>query len=293
VLWEPLLRAKFGLFAREVSAVWFWNKLVLRGGSRDSAGREILGYIDGGFGTMAETAADKIRAFGGEVRTGVSAESLVVVNGCVRGVRTADGTVDAEAVITTPALPIIADLLGGSAATEYINVLRRIKYLANVCLVLELSRPLSDIYWLCINDPDIPFTVVVEHTNLMPAEAFGDRHIVYLSKYLEQESSEYNMSREELLEFSVPPLKRVFAGFDREQILDYHVFKDAYAQPIIERHYSKHICPTETPVKGLYIATMAQVYPQDRGVNYAIAQGRQAAGTAAKYLGYSEMGEEK
>jgi hypothetical protein len=35
------------------------------------------------------------------------------------------------------------------------------------------------------------------------------------------------------------------------------------------------------------------VYPQDRGVNYAIAQGRQAAQMAAKYTGCSETGAEK
>ena len=57
VVWEPLLRAKFGSFAREVSAVWFWNKLVLRGGSRNSVGNEMLGYVNGSLGAMAEALA--------------------------------------------------------------------------------------------------------------------------------------------------------------------------------------------------------------------------------------------
>jgi protoporphyrinogen oxidase len=290
VVWEPLLRAKFGSFAREVSAVWFWNKLVLRGGSRNSVGNEVLGYIYGSFGAMAEALADKIRMLGGEVRVGVPAESLLVEGDCIRGVRTPNGTIDAGAVIATPAMPIIAGLLDRGASQEYISGLRRIRYLANVCLVLELSRPLSDIYWLNINDPDVPFTGIVEHTNLLPIADCGGRHIVYLSKYIEQNRDIYNMSGEQLLEFSVPHIRRIFAGFEREQILGYHVFKSPYAQPLIVCHYSKLICPAETPVKGFYIATMAQVYPQDRGVNYAVWQGRRAAGTAAKYLGYSETG---
>lgn len=37
VVWEPLLRGKFGDAAEEVAAVWFWNKLKLRGGSRGKA----------------------------------------------------------------------------------------------------------------------------------------------------------------------------------------------------------------------------------------------------------------
>jgi len=285
VVWEPLLRAKFGSFAREVSAVWFWNKLVLRGGSRNSVGNEMLGYVNGSFGAMADALAEKIRMFGGEVLTGKPVESVVIENGCVRGVRTPDGTTDAEAVIATPALPIIADLLENGEAQGYIDGLRRIKYLANVCLVLELSKPLSDIYWLNINDPDVPFTGIIEHTNLLPIEACGGRHIVYLSKYIEQNSDIDNMSREQLLEFSVPHLKRIFTRFEREQISGYHVFKAPYAQPFIGRNYSKIICPTETPVKGLYIATMAQVYPQDRGVNYAVWQGRNAAKITAEHLG--------
>jgi protoporphyrinogen oxidase len=293
VVWEPLLRAKFGLLAGEVSAVWFWNKLALRGGSRNKAGSEVLGYLGDGFGSFARTLADKIKGLGVKVLTGKPAKLLIIENGFVRGVRTAEETIEAKAVIATTALPIIADLLDGSTSTEYINGLRRIKYLANVCLVLELSSRLSNIYWLCINDPDIPFTGVVEHTNLAPAEHFGGRHIVYLSKYLERDDRLYKMNNRELFEFSLPPLKRIFSDFRREQVQGYHIFKEAFAQPVIERHYSRLICPAETPVKGLYIATMAQVYPQDRGVNYAILQGRQAARKVAEYLGYSRSGAEK
>jgi protoporphyrinogen oxidase len=293
VFWEPLLRAKFGPLAPEVSAVWFWNKLVLRGGSRNSAGSEVLGYFSGSFGAMAQALADKIVSVGGEVRTGVPAGAVIVENGSVRGVRTPDGTIDAEAVIATPALPIIAGLLESGATQGYIDGLKRIKYLANVCIVLELTSPLSDIYWLNINDPDIPFTGIVEHTNFLPVETCAGRHVVYLTKYLQQDSDIYNMSAEQLLEFSLPYIRRIFTGFEREQVCGYHVWKSPYAQPLIERYYSRLICPTEAPIKGLYIATMAQVYPQDRGVNYAVAQGRQAAKMAAKHLGYSETGAKK
>ena len=293
MVWEPLLRAKFGSFAREVSAAWFRSRLVQRGGSRDSAGREVLGYVGGSFGAMAEVLAEKIRALGGEIQMGMPANEVLIESGCVRGVRTPKGTVDAGAVIATAALPVIAGLLEGGASREYINSLRRIKYMANFCLILELSRPLSDIYWLNINDPDVPFTGIVEHTNFMPAESCGGRYIAYLSKYIERDSDIYNMSEKELLEFSVPHVRRIFAGFERSQILGYHVCREEYAQPLIERYYSKLICPMETPVKGLYIATMAQVHPRSRVVNSAVWQGRQAAQTVAGYLGYSEMGAEK
>jgi hypothetical protein len=106
-------------------------------------------------------------------------------------------------------------------------------------------------------------------------------------------TARYIMGGEQMLEFSLPHIKRIFGGFDRAQISGYHVCRAEYAQLLIERNYSKLICPAETPVKGLYIATMAQIYPEDRGVNYAISQGRQTAGITVKYLGYSETGESK
>ncbi len=292
-VWEPLLRAKFGSFAREVSAVWFWSRIKARSGSRDSAGREMLGYFSGGFGTMAQALAEKIINIGGEIQTGTSAEAILVEDGCLRGVRTPKGIIDASAVIATPALPIIAGLLEGRISQEYINGLRRIRYMANVCLVLEMSKPLSDIYWLNINDPEVPFTGIVEHTNLEPAESCAGRHIAYLSKYLEQDSEIYNMSPQQLLEFSLPHIRRIFTGFDRSQILGYHVCRETYAQPLIERHYSRLICSTQTPMKGFYVATMAQVHPEGRLVNYIVGHGRRAAQTAAKYLGYSEIDEKK
>ena len=44
IVWEPILRGKFGPYADDISAVWFWNKLKLRGGSRSTGGGESLAY---------------------------------------------------------------------------------------------------------------------------------------------------------------------------------------------------------------------------------------------------------
>ncbi|MHC4060379.1 MAG: NAD(P)/FAD-dependent oxidoreductase [Planctomycetota bacterium] len=273
VVWEPLLRGKFGPFAPEISAVWFWNKLLLRGGSRDRAGNEVLMYYRGGFGALLERLAREITSSGGAIKTGEPAERLVVQDGRIRGIQTRNGFVEARAVIATPAPPIIADLLEGSASEEYLAKLRAIKHLANLCLVLELSQSLSDIYWLNVLDPDFPFVGVIEHTNLVPAETYGGSHIVYLSKYLPVEAELYQMNKEHVFEFSVPYIERMFPKFDRSWVERYHVFKAPYAQPVVERHHSGNIPSNETPIEGLYIATMAQIYPEDRGTNYAIREG--------------------
>jgi protoporphyrinogen oxidase len=285
VVWRPLLEGKFGPYAGDVSAVWFWNKLKLRGGSRSKGGGESLAYYRGGFATLAEQLANAIRDAGGEVRTGEPVRKLLVGDdGRVLGVRTDRESIPADAVLATPALPIVADLVQPHAPAGYVKQLRRIPYLANLCLVLELDRSLSDTYWLNVNDPGFPFVGVIEHTNFEPASTYAGRHIVYLSKYLLADSELYSMSDEALLEFSIPHLQRMFPRFDRSWIQAHHVWRARYAQPVVVRRYSALIPATTTPLNGLYLCSMAQVYPEDRGTNYAIREGRRVGVGIARAL---------
>jgi protoporphyrinogen oxidase len=169
-------------------------------------------------------------------------------------------------------------------APGYAADLRRIRYLANLCIVLELGRKLSDTYWLNVNDPGFPFVGVIEHTNFEPASTYGGRHIVYLSKYLPTESELYAMPDDELLEFCVPHLQRMFPRFDRSWVLHHSVWRAPYAQPVVVPRYRELIPAAATPLRGLFLCTMAQVYPEDRGTNYAIREGRRVAGVIAGAL---------
>ncbi|MHB1223006.1 MAG: NAD(P)/FAD-dependent oxidoreductase [Gemmatimonadaceae bacterium] len=284
VVWQPLLDGKFGPYAGEVSAVWFWNKLKLRGGSRGRGGAERLAYYRGGFAALADRLADGIRAAGGEVRTSQPVHELLVDDGRVVGVEAGGESIRADAVIATPALPIVADLVAPYAPPGYEAGLRRIQYLANVCVVLELDRSLSDSYWLNVNDPRFPFVGVIEHTNFEPAATYGGRHIVYLSKYLPPESELYLMTDDALLDFCVPHLQRMFPRFERGWVQRHHVWRARYAQPVVVPRYGALIPSAVTPLPGLFLCTMAQIYPEDRGTNYAIREGRRMAGVVAHAL---------
>ena len=284
VVWQPLLEGKFGPFASQVSAVWFWNKLKLRGGSRGKGGGEMLAYYRGGFAALADRLALEVTVLGGEIRLGTPARGLVVEDGAVRGVETDAGVVEADTVIATPALPIVADLVEPHAPDEWLSQLRAIEYLANVCVVLELDRSLSDTYWLNVNDPGFPFVGVIEHTNFEPASTYGGRHIVYLSKYLPESAELYRMSDGEVLEFCIPHLQRMFPTFDRAWIAKHHVWRARYSQPIVVKHYGALIPEPTTPIGGLYLSTMAQVYPEDRGTNYAIRDGRRVGREVAALM---------
>ncbi len=275
VVWEPLLCGKFGPYASQVGAVWLWNKLLLRGHSRSNSRKEELLYYRNSFSALAEQLANKIRSQGGTIKTGVAVEGLIVEDCHIKGVQTPAGSINAQTVIATPALPIVADLLKPHVPENYISDLKKIKYLANVCVILELSNSLSNYYWLNINEPDFPFVGLIEHTNLQSAENYANNHIVYLSKYLPENAKLYHMDNNQILEFTLPYLKHIFPKFDKSWINRYHVFKARYAQPVVECNYSQLIPSNKTPLKGFHISTMAQIYPQDRGINYAIRQGRE------------------
>lgn len=277
VLWEPLLRGKFGDAADDVAAVWMWNKLKLRGSSRSSSGREELAYYRGGFTALAEQIRTAIVQGGNEVRTASPATSLEVEDGRVVGVQTHEEMIPADAVILTPALPIAAELLRPHVSSEYVSGLESIRYLANICTVVALDRSLSDTYWLNVNDPGFPFVAVIEHTNFEPAASYSGQHIVYLSRYLSESDPLWGMSGTDVASDALAHLGRMFPDFDDSWLLGTHVWRAQYAQPIVDSGYRRRLPASQTPIHGVRIATMAQIYPEDRGTNYAIREGRRCA----------------
>ena len=284
VVWEPLLKGKFGPYAEKVSAVWFWKKLCLRGGSRGKNGKEQLVYFDGGFMRLANEMAAKIVNNGGTIKKEVRVEKILLANNKIRGLQTNQGLIECDTVIVTTALPIFAKMLEGEAEQEYIDSLLKINYIGNVCLIMELDRSLSSYYWLNVNDPSFPFVGIIEHTNLVDKALYGNRNIVYLSKYLPTTDSIYKMDTNEFLDYATPYIKKMFPSFERSWIKNANLWKAPYSQPIVEKFYSSIIPQMKTPIAGLYLSTMAQIYPEDRGTNYAVQFGQKVAQLVKKDL---------
>ena len=284
VVWQPLLKGKFGPYAEDVSAVWFWNKLKLRGGSRGKGGEERLAYFKGGFVALAEALAQRIRDLGGVISVNTPVSS-VTKEGSEWIVKTTDGTISSNRVIFTAALPIISEMIRSWAPSEYLDSLNRIQYIGNVCLVLELDRPLSETYWLNVNDPSFPFVGVIEHTNFERPETYGGRHIVYLSKYLPHNDRLYSMTADEFLDYAIPFIQKMFPRFNRTWIQKHHLWRARWSQPVVEKYYSTLIPDEDGPAEGLHICTMAQIYPEDRGTNYAIREGRRIGRKISRHPG--------
>ena len=277
VVWEPLISSKFSTYAEAVNAVWMWKKLVLRGSTRNDKGGEELAYFKGGFGRLADAMVTAIQKAGGHVTFGTKVTGMNTSGTQITGLITERGEVSGRQYLFTPSFPIIADMFENNADAGWLARWRRVRYLGNICLVLRLKHSLSETYWLNVNDPGFPFVGVIEHTNFDRPENYKDTHIAFLSKYLPVEDPIWAYSDEQYFEFAMQHLQRMFPRMDKSWVVEYKVWRSEYAQPVTERNYSNYIPGKETPYENAWISTMAQVYPEDRGTNYAIREGRHIA----------------
>ena len=277
VVWEPLITSKFSIYAEAVNAVWMWKKLVLRGSTRNDKGGEELAYFKGGFGRLAEAMVTAIESAGGEVNLGVKVTGVRSDSNKLLALETNSGEVTGRQFLFTPAFPIIANIFEGAADTNWLASLRRVRYLGNMCLVLRLKHSLSDTYWLNVNDPGFPFVGVIEHTNFDLPENYKGSHIAFLSRYLAVEDPVWTYSDDQYVEFALIHLKRMFPKMERSWLLEHRVWRAEFAQPVTERNFSQYVPSRDTPFVNAFVSTMAQIYPEDRGTNYAIREGRAVA----------------
>ncbi|MBM3943298.1 MAG: NAD(P)/FAD-dependent oxidoreductase [SAR202 cluster bacterium] len=282
VIWEPLLRGKFGAHFDQVSMVWLWGKFYLRVASRKGAGRrEVLGYPMGSFGEVFDTLAQRVAQQGGRISLSSSVRRINVQDNAAVGLEVALPGREPEAlaydavIATTPSY--VFTQLVPPMPPAYQEKLERARYLAAVVLVLALDRPLSNIYWMNIADRQIPFVGVIEHTNLVDRSLYGGKHLVYLTNYPGRDSELYQKSGEQLLQEFIPHLRKINPEFDASWVLEHYHHRVDGAQPIVGRQYSQRIPDHRTPIRNLYLANTTQIYPEDRGTNYSVRLGRQVA----------------
>jgi protoporphyrinogen oxidase len=267
VVWGPMLRAKFGALAEEIALPWFWARVH----DRSIA----LGYIRGGFQLLYEALAARVRALGGEVCLGSEVRAVTPHDGRWL-VTTSKGSLTAERVVSTLPPRLTCRLVPDLPASYRDRYDWGRAYSAH-CLILALDRPLTDGYWMNINDPGFPFMVLVEHTNFMPPEDYGGRYLVYLGNYRPPDDPLLSADKETVLQEFLPALARINPAFQPAWVTESWMFHAPYAQPIVTVDYREHIPPLTTPLPGLYQASMFQVYPHDRGQNYSVAMAERLA----------------
>jgi protoporphyrinogen oxidase len=164
--------------------------------------------------------------------------------------------------------------------TAYLKGLLDLKSMGAVVMILSLKDRVSEqgYYWFNLpKEAGYPFLALVEHTNFIGPEHFGGDHILYAGDYLEAGHEYFSLTDAELLERFMPAFRKFNPSFEPDWIKKVWVFRTNYAQPVPLVNHSKNIPAIETPIEGLYFASMSQVYPWDRGTNFAVEIGRRAA----------------
>lgn len=275
-LWSPLLKSKFGNDADSVSAVWIWNKFKLRGSSRGkNISSEMLGYMEGSFSLLYDKLVERITSLGGKVCFDEEVRQISRSDNGDYEVLSTKRTERFDIVLAATSPSILAQLAPG-LPDDYRKSISDIRYKSDICIMLELKEKLSPYYWITVAEKDSPFVLVIEHTNLFPDGRYGS-NIVYLSRYLDEKDELYKATDDEIETLFIDTLSGMFPAFNKAAVKACHVSRARYAQPVVTLGYSKIKPEYASPFKNLYLASMAQIYPEDRGQNYAIKSGIEVA----------------
>lgn len=253
-IWQPLFEGKFGNDADKIPAIWFWARIKKRGTR--------LGYPEGGFSNLINKIIKAINKQGGQIYFNQKVESFEKAENIFNVIYLKDGKK-------------VTEIFDGVISTLPTH---QVKSLGATNLILRLTKPFlpNNIYWANIGLNNFSFLCLVEHTNLISSNNYNGEHLIYVGKYLSKDDPYFLQTKEDLLKRYDSDLKKINPDY-KNYLIDLEVFKSVYAQPIIPLNYSQIIPSIKTKTPGLYQASMEQVYPWDRGTNYAVELGRKVA----------------
>ncbi|GAB4523542.1 MAG: NAD(P)/FAD-dependent oxidoreductase [Anaerolineae bacterium] len=278
---RPLLIGKFSTDYTKVNMAWMWARIYTR--------TLRLGIFKGGFQAFLEAMHHAIEQKGAAVHLNAPVQRLHIENGQPVLTVTRSGQAEThtfDRVISTTSPKLLLTMTEGLAETPYGQQVAKLKSIGALCVVLALRQSLltDGTYWLNLpaDNPDksksqFPFLALVEHTNWMPKEHYGGDVLIYCGDYVPPEHEYFQMSEEALVERFTKILPTFNPDFKPEWVRKAWVFRAPYAQPVPEVNHSQNIPPLKTPLPGVFWASMSQVYPYDRGTNFAVEIGRRVA----------------
>ena len=265
-MWEPMMVGKFGAeYADKVSMAWLWARIYSRTTS--------LGTFDGGMQDLFDSFAEHLRGQGAVFHFNTPVSSVRQEPDGTFRLRTAEGEAGPfdKVIVTTSPQSMLK--LCGQLPADYSQQLANLKHLGAVVLCVRLKQPLSPqgYYWYNLPKSEgYPFLALVEHTNFVPKDHFNNETIIYAGDYLPNGHEYFNLSADELLEKLIPGFRKINPDFSEDWIIGASKFQSDYAQPVPFVNHSQAIPSMETPLSGLYFISMSQIYPWDRGMNFAV-----------------------
>ncbi len=260
----PLLKAKFGENYDKISYAWLLARVAMRS-NRKLRGEE-LGYLRGGFWQLIEKMAENLKIIGKKVKEIECMNEKFYING-----------MEFDAVVWTAPLPSLDKKISEKIGLPKIN------YQSSICALLGCKESFSDLYW--INVDRAIFGAIIEHTNFMPFEDYGE-HLLYLASYTNPNSELFRMNERDLENLYLKSIEKF--GMKRRDVKWIKIFKAKYSAPLYEIGYLRKIVPYRTNIKGFYLAGMFSKpnYPE-RSMNGSIRAGIEVAKILKRDFGLS------
>ena len=274
-VWEPLLISKFGEEKDQISMAWLWGKIKLRSTSSTPEGEQ-LGYIKGSYQKLTDKLYEYLLNKNVNIKLETSVKEITKENDkyIVKYTRNEkEEKEEFDVIVSTIDYKGFEKLFDKYMNEEEKQKIQKVNYTSARTMMIVTNKSFSPFYWLNIGDNDIPFGGIIEHTNFIDKSNYDNNHILYISNYMTEDNKLYNVSKEELLKEYMKSLTKINKKFTMKNIKDYYVFDEKYAQPIIECNYSEYIMNDKLEKEKIYLCTMPQIYPEDRGMNYAIKSG--------------------
>ena len=281
-MWGPLLKCKLGACREEASAAFIWATISRLYSTRekDASKKERLGYVRGGYRTVFSRLIAEIELMGGQIVTGTRVER-VTGSGRAVEVTTSDGSFVFDDAISTVPSPVLAKI-APQLDREYVKKLLQVKYLGVVCLVLVLKRKLSPYYVTNLTDEDLPFTGIIEMTNLIADDETAGFHLVYLPKYTSPGDPLFEASDNEIWQTFWASLKRVFPDLSESEIENRYLFRERFVQPLPVIDYSDLVPDMQTNVEGFLLANTTQIINSTLNNNEMVKIAKRAVNMLAK-----------
>lgn len=277
-IWKPLLRAKFDGGFDTVPATYIWSRLVRTTDTRGKTGAtEQMCFLSDGYIMLINALARAITERGGTINLGKTVQQVQVDDGRVTGLKLLDGEVESDGVVITMQTPIARRLLPPELAQVNTRWSQLEEYLGIVCMLLVLKRSLTPYYTLNITDERIPFTGVIETTNLIDRRYTNGYHLVYLPKYLTPNNAFAQMDDKTLQASFMKYLRQMFPDLKDEDVAAVRIGRERYVEPLHPLGKTDAIPPISADVPGLYLVNSSQIYPQLTNGEAAVAYAGKAA----------------
>lgn len=277
VFWRSLFELKFHDRSEQLSAAWLGTRIKRIALSRRSLMQETLGYLDGGSEVLLDAMAHAIRQAGGRIHLRAGVEQILNDgDGRVTGLRVAGSEKAFHAVLSTVPIQYVPNMAPG-LPPAFRQRIEAIENIAVACVVFKLAQPLTENFWLNINDARISIPGLIEYSNLNPGDG---SHILYAPFYMPASHPRYQRPNNAFIEETLAAMSLVNPGFHPGLVLASHCHRYEYAQTVCPPGFARMLPPMRTPLAGLYMADTAYYYPEDRSISESVRVGRLLADCA-------------